>query len=287
MYQPLLTFYIEGSLGGSRSSRSRNGTRTFDLAVWLRASPGCCELASRMAFAGTEPILTTSQRRKLHYALRRPAALVHFIPFRATRRQVRRLGALRSGLIFVLTHNLRACRLTFLSAAHTILSRGLSSHDALVLARLAKTVLPLVTILLGDQTEVPREEGATSSRKGKKRARAYEGDELLKTGRDIICHTVVEGQTILAAVQGKTCSWHTLGLQLNVRFFSPDPSRTERQLACASAIARRPCLPLCAPCSATTRTLSAVRGPVSARPPGRSNSACMHVHRRRQYRCHV
>ncbi|KAH9899725.1 rRNA processing/ribosome biogenesis-domain-containing protein, partial [Cubamyces lactineus] len=77
-------------------------------------------------------------------------------------------------------------------------------HDNTLSSRLARAVMPMLTILLSRRAQSSvdgeREGGQGRSRKGKKRARGYEGDEVFKVGREIVCSTPEEGETLLVAV---------------------------------------------------------------------------------------
>jgi hypothetical protein len=96
----------------------------------------------------------------------------------------------------------RDSHLAFLQTVHELYSCARPFHDSAVLARLAKAVLPFVTVIPGEPPELAREDTSVLSRKGKKRVRAYEGDELFKFGRDRICRSLADGSSILMAVQG-------------------------------------------------------------------------------------
>ncbi|KAI0335615.1 hypothetical protein GY45DRAFT_1316983 [Cubamyces sp. BRFM 1775] len=93
--------------------------------------------------------------------------------------------------------------LVFLRTILTLL-QNCRVHDTTLSSRLARAVMPLLTVLLSRRaqtsTESEREGGQGRSRKGKKRARGYEGDEVFKVGREIICSTPEEGEMLLTAV---------------------------------------------------------------------------------------
>ncbi|TCD69857.1 hypothetical protein EIP91_005934 [Steccherinum ochraceum] len=114
-----------------------------------------------------------------------------------------------SQLLFYLTHHLEqryapSHRLNFLRTTHTLLSKCGLLHDSLLPSRLARAVLPSVTIILAPKSEVQGEvdaaSGSTKGRKGKKRARGYEGDEVFKMTRSVICPSDEEGQVVLSAL---------------------------------------------------------------------------------------
>jgi hypothetical protein len=77
------------------------------------------------------------------------------------------------------------------------------------LTRLAKAVLPSLTVVLATQpAEVQHSDepagfsSAGKNKKSKKRPRGYEGDEVFKVTREIICPTREDGLVLLAALNG-------------------------------------------------------------------------------------
>ncbi|CDO76547.1 hypothetical protein BN946_scf184982.g6 [Trametes cinnabarina] len=77
-------------------------------------------------------------------------------------------------------------------------------HDHTLSSRLVRAAMPILTVLLSTRSQSRasnEQESATGrSRKGKKRARGYEGDEVFKVGREIVCRTAEEGAALLGAV---------------------------------------------------------------------------------------
>jgi hypothetical protein len=69
-------------------------------------------------------------------------------------------------------------------------------------------VLPLLSTVLATQPEVQHVDNTGSSsnkgKKGKKRARGYEGDEIFKLSKEVICPTVDDGKVVLAALDGES-----------------------------------------------------------------------------------
>lgn len=108
------------------------------------------------------------------------------------------------GLKFTAHH--RSQRLRFLQAAQVLLRTSLVVHSPLLPARLTKAILPSISKILPVHSE-PSPTGASvnggTNKKGKKRARGYEGDELFKTSKEVVCPTIIDDQVILTALDGK------------------------------------------------------------------------------------
>lgn len=97
-------------------------------------------------------------------------------------------------------------RLFLLTTLQTLLTHCHPLDSLLIPTRLAKAVLPSLSIILVTPTE---SEGTTStaaastqSKKGKKRARGYEGDEVFKLSRSVICSSLDDGKVLIAACEG-------------------------------------------------------------------------------------
>ncbi|KAL1944305.1 hypothetical protein VTO73DRAFT_3490 [Trametes versicolor] len=94
----------------------------------------------------------------------------------------------------------------FLRATLSLLESGCQLHDTTLSSRLTRATLPLLTVVLSKRSEVDGESGTQAaaahggSKKGKKRARGYEGDEVFKVGREIVCPTSEQGEILLFAV---------------------------------------------------------------------------------------
>jgi hypothetical protein len=97
-------------------------------------------------------------------------------------------------------------RLFFLTTIRDILIHCHPLDSPLVPTRLAKAVLPSISVILSAPTGSQSTENtpAMSSRgkKGRKRARGYEGDEVFKLSREVICPTIDDGRVLLAALEG-------------------------------------------------------------------------------------
>ncbi|KAI0774418.1 hypothetical protein C8Q74DRAFT_833951 [Fomes fomentarius] len=85
-----------------------------------------------------------------------------------------------------------------------LLADGSQLHDNVIASRLARATMPLLAIILSkrSQSKEEEEEGSTQgrSKKGKKRGRGYEGDEVFKVGREVVCLTASDGDVLLASV---------------------------------------------------------------------------------------
>lgn len=100
-------------------------------------------------------------------------------------------------------------RLPFIRAICALLTYCPALADPMLPSRLARAVLPVLTSLLALQSQAQREDdtnaNSAKSRKGKKRARGYEGDEVFQN-REIICSTKEDGEVVLLALDGKLLS---------------------------------------------------------------------------------
>ncbi len=103
----------------------------------------------------------------------------------------------------------RVHTLHLLRTVSMLLADGSQLHDNVIASRLARATMPLLAIILSkrSQSKEEQEQGATQgrSKKGKKRGRGYEGDEVFKVGRDVVCLTASDGDVLLASVDG-VCS---------------------------------------------------------------------------------
>ncbi|KAK7470430.1 hypothetical protein VKT23_001856 [Stygiomarasmius scandens] len=112
------------------------------------------------------------------------------------------LGRLSSYIVYHLEQKPScAQRLPFLEALQTLLTHCHPLHDSILSTRLTKIVLPLITIVLASQANASNEKGAEASRgkKGKRKARTYEGDEVFNTFMEVICPAADDGKALLAA----------------------------------------------------------------------------------------
>ncbi|KAG6833947.1 hypothetical protein H0H87_007958 [Tephrocybe sp. NHM501043] len=112
-------------------------------------------------------------------------------------------------LISFLTYHLEqkptpAQRLFFLTTVQALLKHCHLLDSPLVPTRLAKAVLPSLSVVLASPAEIQAPDdtpASQKSKKGKKRARGYEGDEVFKLSREVICPGPDEGKALFAAVE--------------------------------------------------------------------------------------
>ena len=97
--------------------------------------------------------------------------------------------------------------LQFIRTTLYLLADGSHMYDSVIASRLVCATLPLLAVLLSRRSQAGSENeqasGQRRSKKGKKRARGYEGDEVFKIGREIVCRTAEEGDILLASVDRK------------------------------------------------------------------------------------
>ncbi|VDC07334.1 unnamed protein product [Peniophora sp. CBMAI 1063] len=98
-------------------------------------------------------------------------------------------------------------RIGFFTSVLILLEHAHALHHPLLPTRLTKATLVQITPLLRPQSEdtptaaiMNGAEGAGKSRKGKKRARDYEGDEVFKVGGGVVLPTVADGNAALIAL---------------------------------------------------------------------------------------
>lgn len=96
-------------------------------------------------------------------------------------------------------------RLFFLTTIRNILAHCHHLDSPLVSTRLVKTILPSISDILSapPDSQNPENTPAMSNRgrKGRKRARGYEGDEVFKVVREVICPTIDHGKVLLTALE--------------------------------------------------------------------------------------
>lgn len=82
---------------------------------------------------------------------------------------------------------------------HTYYDSGASTRLTQVLLKIITPLLPNASSAL----EITESHGGGGKGKGKKRARGYEGDELLKAGTQATALGAEKSEEVLAAVDGK------------------------------------------------------------------------------------
>ncbi|KAI0089115.1 rRNA processing/ribosome biogenesis-domain-containing protein [Irpex rosettiformis] len=97
-------------------------------------------------------------------------------------------------------------QLPLLQTASALLTHCPGLTDTQLPSRLLRAILPNLTFLLAPQSEAqkntPQDESSQigRSKKGKRRARGYEGDEVFKVNRGILCPTAEAGEVTLATL---------------------------------------------------------------------------------------
>ncbi|KAG7449000.1 uncharacterized protein BT62DRAFT_979095 [Guyanagaster necrorhizus] len=126
-------------------------------------------------------------------------------------------------------------RLPFLDALYSILDHCFPLHSDVSCNRLTKAVLSSITVILPSQSDLDQSIDtiqAGRSKKGKKRARAYEGDEVFKASRNVLCPLSDDGKSVLIACDalalllrnpGLSPVTHSLSVRvlLSILFFLP------------------------------------------------------------------
>ena len=98
----------------------------------------------------------------------------------------------------------RSHRHLFLRSAHSLIRICGPHHDTILPSRLARAVLPSLTSILAPRSSLQEESvGAAKNRKGKKRARGYEGDEVFQMTKSTMCTREEDGDVLLAALDGE------------------------------------------------------------------------------------
>lgn len=103
-------------------------------------------------------------------------------------------------------------RLSFLKATRALLTACPHLHDPITVSRLARAAAPLLAVLLSTKSQAQEAVGNTAfkskNRKGKKRARGYEGDEIFNITAEVICNSKVDGDVLLASIDGEYTRIH-------------------------------------------------------------------------------
>lgn len=99
---------------------------------------------------------------------------------------------------------LRERRCSLLQCIQALLSNSFPTSGELSSTRLVKGVMLSLMPLLSTQSDAHTGEMSSGqSKKGRKRRRDYEGDELFKLSKDVICSSIAEGKVILCALDGE------------------------------------------------------------------------------------
>ncbi|KAG2154981.1 rRNA processing/ribosome biogenesis-domain-containing protein [Suillus bovinus] len=135
----------------------------------------------------------------------------------------RRLTPYVSRLVVMITYHLeqnplseRRCAL--LRCIQTLLSNSSPTTSELSSTRLVKAVMLSLMPLLSTQSDVHTgETSSEQSKKGRKRRRDYEGDEVFKLSKDVVCSSIAEGEAILCALDSLQVIMRGAELQSAIR----------------------------------------------------------------------
>lgn len=134
-----------------------------------------------------------------------------------------RLTPYVSRLVVMITYHLeqkhrpeRHCAL--LQCIQVLLSNSLPPSSELSSTRLVKNIMLSLMPLLPTQSDAyAGETGSGQSKKGRKRRRDYESDEVFKLSKDVICSSVAEGNAILCALDALQVAMRGAELQSAIR----------------------------------------------------------------------
>ncbi|TFK28886.1 hypothetical protein FA15DRAFT_753263 [Coprinopsis marcescibilis] len=93
-------------------------------------------------------------------------------------------------------------RLFFLDTLYAVHKACPLIESPLLSTRMVKAILPFLTVILHSKGPAAQQEEAIGgSKKSRKRTRNYEGDEIFKVTRDVICTNAVEARIILRVLE--------------------------------------------------------------------------------------
>lgn len=167
----------------------------------------------------------------------------------------------------------------FLQASRTLLTSCPHLHDSISASRLARAVVPSIATLLSTKSQGQEVAGTTASktrnRKGKKRARGYEGDEVFNVTAEVISASKVDGDVLLASIDGEylvNCTRHDcrslfISCSVGTPEFAPTSCSALSAVSGASSDLRL---------LAAHATLAHLCGPLLARIGVREGPSCLH-----------
>ncbi|KAK7061882.1 Pre-rRNA-processing protein rix1 [Favolaschia claudopus] len=112
------------------------------------------------------------------------------------------LSRIVTSIVFHLEQNLTGSqRLPFLNTLQVVLEKCHPLHATHIVNRLGRAIVPFLSIVLTKEPESRESEGDAPgrSKKSRKRAREFEGDEVFKIGREVVCPSAVDGEVLLSA----------------------------------------------------------------------------------------
>ncbi|KAG1755494.1 rRNA processing/ribosome biogenesis-domain-containing protein [Suillus lakei] len=134
-----------------------------------------------------------------------------------------RLTPYVSRLVVMITYHLeqnplpeRRCRL--LQCIQVLLSNSFPPSSELSSTRLVKSIMLSLMPLLSTQSDAHGgETGSGQRKKGRKRRRDYEGDEVFKLSKDVICSSIAEEKAIICALDALQVTMRGAELQSAIR----------------------------------------------------------------------
>lgn len=109
-------------------------------------------------------------------------------------------------------------RCALLQCIQALLSNSFPLSSELSSTRLVKAIMLSLMPLLSTQSDAHiGETGSGQSKKGRKRRRDYEGDEVFKLSKDVICSSIAEKKAILCALDALQVTMRGPGLQSAIR----------------------------------------------------------------------
>lgn len=86
-----------------------------------------------------------------------------------------------------------------------VLTNSLPLHSDVTCNRIARATVSLISVILPSQSEVESKDGPNTvkTKKKKRKAGGFEGDEVFKTSRDLLFPSAEDGEVVLTSCRGK------------------------------------------------------------------------------------
>ncbi|KAF9028466.1 hypothetical protein BDZ89DRAFT_1066113 [Hymenopellis radicata] len=127
--------------------------------------------------------------------------LISSVAFHARQLLTPQAPRLVSCLVYHLERNDTYCRrLPYLKALESLLTYTLPLHSEATANRIARAMIPLISVVLPLQSELESKDAAQQNKgkRKKKRGAGFEGDEIFKTSRDFLFPSAQDGEVVLA-----------------------------------------------------------------------------------------